>query len=152
MIGWGIGYLVAHPEICKIVAQTHKHLNMNTCTFIQKGSCAVFSLPKNYLDDYKNILKDKLAYLNDCLMKINTIRMVEPQAGLFSFLNILRTGLTADEFSSQFLLKYHVATHPGDFFGTHWNDHIRISLTAELHDFKMAIQKLVQYASSLRAI
>jgi len=96
MTGWRIGYLVANKDLTRTISKLNQHINANTCTFIQKGVCSAFSLSSNFLSEYKEGLKKKAKFMYNILSKNKRLDIIPPRGGLFSFLNISKTGMNSD--------------------------------------------------------
>jgi aspartate aminotransferase len=149
MTGWRIGYLAANDQIIKIVSKLQQHINTNTCTFVQKGACAAFSLGEEHIDAYNQELQNKASFLVDTLALNNKLRINPPSGGLFGFLNVSKTGLSSDDFAHSLLLNMNVAVTPGVGFGKNWDDHVRISLAANIEDFKDGIKLIDKFVNEL---
>lgn len=150
MTGWRIGYLTANSEIINIISKLQQHINTNTCTFIQKGTCAAFSLSSDYLDSYKDELREKASFAATIFNSNERLKLNSPMGGLFAFINISKTGLSSDAFSSELLLKMGVAVTPGIAFGDAWDDHVRISFVAPKKDFEEGIRLIDKFSNELK--
>lgn len=139
MTGWRIGYLVANDDLAKTIFKIQQHTNTNTCTFIQKGVCSAFNLPKDYLNNYKKQLQNNIQILNE------NLDIIQPQGGMFAFLNISKTGLTSDQFATKLLEETSVALTPGISFGENWNDYVRISLVPDTPTFEKGIKLIKEF-------
>lgn len=152
MTGWRIGYLTANKEVIKIVSKIQQHINTNTCTFVQKGACAAFSLSNGHVSSYNKELKDKASLMADIIESNHWLSLVPPMGGLFAFLNISRTGLSSDDFSFNLLSKKDVAVIPGVSFGEQWDDHVRISLVAGKDEFEDGIKRIDRFVREIKGI
>jgi aspartate/methionine/tyrosine aminotransferase len=149
MSGWRIGYLIADEGLTKTISEIQKIVNNNVCTFIQKGACSVFSLDKTYLEDYKKMLMINKKILLT-MVKNNNKLSLTGGGGCFAFLNILKTGIDSDNFSTRLLEEKNVATNPGKIFGNKWDDHIRISLLSENKCFIKGISLIDEFVRELK--
>jgi aspartate/methionine/tyrosine aminotransferase len=149
MTGWRIGYLAAHSQIIRIISKLQQHMNTNTCTFVQKGACASFSLDPDYLNFYIKQLKTNVDAMIDTLKANSKIHLIAPKGGLFSFINISKAGLKSDEFAYKLLAKKNVALTPGISFGDNWDDHVRISLATGSDDFKEGMELIDEFVRGL---
>jgi len=150
MTGWRIGYLVAPLAIAQHIAEMQHHINTNVCTFVQKGSCAAFSLPADYLSSFLIVLQKNAAELQKMVSRNTLLKLVQPQGSQFCFLNISGLGLGSDEFCTKLVESKGVAATPGIVFGDNWNDHIRISLGVDEVEFAKGVQYLEEFVQELR--
>jgi aspartate/methionine/tyrosine aminotransferase len=150
MTGWRIGYLAADDHrIIKTIARLQQHSITHTCTFVQKGACAAFDLPSDYILSYKKELLEKVTFLSRHLASNAKLDLVPPQSGLFAFLDISGSGLTSDEFAYNLLLEKNVALTPGISFGRNWDNHVRISLAAHKDEFEEGVALVDQFTKEL---
>ncbi len=145
MTGWRIGYLVAPLPLAKQIAEMQHHINTNVCTFVQKGSCAAFSLTADYLSSFRSLLRKNAAELQKMVSRNKSLKLVQPQGSQFCFLNISELRLRSDEFCTQLVEKKGVAATPGITFGDNWDDHIRISLGVDEVEFAKGVRYLEEF-------
>lgn len=150
MTGWRIGYLVAPLDIAHHIAEMQHHINTNVCTFVQKGSCAAFSLPADYLLSFRTLVQKNALELQKMVLRNTRLTLVPPQGSQFCFLNISRLGLGSDEFCTRLVEQKGVAATPGIVFGENWDDHIRISLGVEEVEFAKGVQYLEEFVRELQ--
>ena len=150
MTGWRIGYLhVPDEALLGLMSKLQQHHNTNTATFIQHAALAAFDLPEDYLDAYNGQLAANHLALEEMVAKNSRLSLVDSDGGLFAFLDISKTGVTADEFSTGLLEQGSVATIPGVVFGASWNRHIRISLATNCGEFLQGVECLGEFARGL---
>ena len=145
MTGWRIGYLVAPLPLAQHIAEIQHHINTNVCTFVQKGSCAAFSLTTDYLSSFRSLLRKNTAELQKMVSQNKNLKLVQPQGSQFCFLNISDLGVGSDEFCSKLVETKGVAATPGIVFGDNWDDHIRISLGVDEAGFAKGVHYLEEF-------
>ncbi len=145
MTGWRIGYLVAPLPLAQQIAEMQHHINTNVCTFVQKGSCAAFSLTTDYLSSFRSLIRKNAAELQKMVSQNKSLKLVQPQGSQFCFLNISELGLRSDEFCTKLVEKKGVAATPGIIFGDNWDDHIRISLGVDEVEFAKGVRYLEEF-------
>ena len=145
MTGWRIGFVVANDDIIKKIASLSMHINTNVNTFIQKGLINAYNLNENFIKDFKNNIIKKSEYLDRVANKKHCLNLILPDGGFFAFLNIEKTKLSSDKFSYYLLKKYNVAVTPGIIFGKKWDNYIRVSMSANIREFKDGIKLLCKY-------
>ena len=149
MTGWRIGYMHAPKKIMDKVVKIQQHINTNVPVFTQKAAIKAIEMPKNSIRKYNKILLNNFDYLNSSLKKTNKLNVNQSFGGLFSFVNISKTNLNSDRFCYLFLKEFNVATIPGKFFGSSWDNHIRLSLCCDPKNFKIGIKNLIKFLKKL---
>lgn len=150
MTGWRLGYVIAPLPIAQHIAEMQHHVNTNVCTFIQKGACAAFSLPADYLSSFRTLLQKNALELQKMISQNGLLSLVQPQGSQFCFINISGSGLGSDEFCTKLVESKGVAATPGMVFGEHWDDHIRISLGVDEAEFAKGVHYLEEFVQELR--
>ena len=149
MTGWRLGYASIPDDLKSKVLKIQQHMNTNTCTFIQKAVASVDVLDETYLVNYREKLKNRSEIVSHWATNTNSLSLVKPQAGFFTFLNIADTNLTSNEFCAQLIEEVGVATTPGLAFGAEWDDHIRLSFAVPEHTLNDGLQRVSGFLQSL---
>ncbi len=149
MTGWRIGYVYTKNKLLDIMFKINQHLITNVPLFIQDASIEAL---KNHDNQIKKFNKELRLNYEYCLLKLSKLGFKIPSyvGGMFIFIDISRFGLRSDIFCEKLLSEYKVAATPGIFFGSNWDSHIRISLSNYKNEFKIAINKLVNFISYLK--
>lgn len=150
MTGWRIGYVAAPLAIAQHIAEMQHHINTNVCTFVQKGTCAVFSLPTDYLLSFRTLVQKNALELQKMVLRNTILKLVPPQGSQFCFFNISGLGLGSDEFCARLVEQKGVAATPGIVFGKNWDDHIRISLGVDEAEFAKGVRYIEEFVKELR--
>jgi aspartate/methionine/tyrosine aminotransferase len=106
-------------------------------------------MPEEYLKGYKKELSNNSDAMVKKLSSNESLGIVAPEGGFFGFVDISRTGLKSDNFACRLLAERSVAVTPGALFSSDWDDHIRVSLVADGHDFVEGINRLDDFVRSL---
>jgi len=149
MTGWRLGYCCAPEKIAKIMTLISQHINTNVCTFIQKGACAIKNIPDVYLKNFITQIKTNAQLLNATIKETKNLSLVSPNGSFFGFINISKTNMESDKFCSKLLIDKGVAITPGISFGSNWDDHIRVSLSASTKDFEEGMKRLKEWSEEL---
>ena len=86
------------------------------------------------------------ARLIHTLLHGNTLRVHQPEAGMFTVVDIRATGLSGEVFARQLLDSEHVAVMPGESFGQGLNGWLRISLTRPDDEITEACRRIAAFA------
>lgn len=149
MTGWRIGYIFTKNKLLDLMYKINQHLITNVPLFIQDASIEALKNHDNQIKKFNKELKFNYEYL---LLKLSKLGFKIPSyvGGMFIFIDISKFGLKSDIFCEKLLNEYKVAATPGIFFGSNWDSHIRISLSNYKNEFKLAINKLTNFISSLK--
>ena len=150
MTGWRIGYLVAPHSLIPTICKIQQHINTNVAPFTQRAALRALEIPKEYLSNYNSQLLSNFNSLKEEVENNQFLSLSPSKGGLFSFINISKTGLKSDEFSSGLLKKYLVASTPGINFGKNWDNYIRVSLAIPEDLFKVGIKYLSNFSKNLK--
>ena len=150
MTGWRIGYVHCLKNFVPIVSKIAQHWNTNVPTFIQKALITSFSIDNNFINEFNFKLSSNATEIMKVVSSLEELELVSPQGGLFCFMNIKKTGINSDEFSSGgYFKKKKVATIPGKAFGDDYDDHIRISLITGHDKFNIGLERIVSFVNQL---
>jgi aspartate aminotransferase len=149
MTGWRLGYITGPKDVMKVISYLQLHSATHPCLFAQKGACAAFDLPKEYFQKIKDDLFGKAKFLEKRLVGNERLHFNTPKSGMFALLDISGTGFTSGDFAYRLLKEKDVATTPGITLGGSWNDHVRISLSAEKEEFEEGVLLLEEFVNAL---
>ncbi len=151
MTGWRIGYIYTKNKLLDLMLKINQHLITNVPLFIQDASVEALRNHDLQIKKFNRVLKANYEYLS---LKLSRSGFQIPSyvGGMFIFINISKYGMKSDLFCEKLLKEFKVATTPGIFFGSSWDNYIRISLSNYKNEFKSAINKLLTFTSSLNKI
>lgn len=139
MTGWRLGYGIGARAIIAKMNKLQQHINTNTCTFVQKGACAIYRNEADHIAPYVQQLQERIAYFGSEVNKLPYASGVMPKAGFFYFADISKTGMDSNTFCSELLKKTGIASTPGLAFGADWDDHVRFSFAVPMATLERAI-------------
>jgi len=139
MTGWRLGYAIGPGHIIAKMNRLQQHINTNTCTFIQKGACAIYQNQECHLKPYIQELEKRMKFFHEEIRKIEYMDGVMPCAGFFYFADISKTGMDSNTFCSELLKKTGIASTPGIAFGPEWDNHVRFSVAVPMEVLERAI-------------
>ncbi|MBQ8971717.1 MAG: pyridoxal phosphate-dependent aminotransferase [Clostridia bacterium] len=145
MTGWRLGYAIGVREIIGKMNKLQQHINTNTCTFVQKGACAIYRHEPDHIGPYVAELERRIAYFHEAVNALPYMKGVRPQAGFFYFVDISATGADSNAFCADLLRKTGIASTPGIAFGPEWNDHVRFSFAVPMATLERATALLQGY-------
>lgn len=149
MTGWRLGYVIASEERIASMLRVHQQLGATCCSFGQYGAFAALTGPQQCLEDMRIAYETRMHLVVKHIQSMDKLSCVQPQGGLYVYINVEKTGLDGETFAMRFLDEEKVATMPGVVFGETGTSFIRLSIAASEEDLEKAMQRLNQFLSRL---
>jgi aspartate aminotransferase len=151
MTGWRLGFGLAPAPVISAMAKLQSQSTSNPTSIVQKAAVAALKGPQDCVaemrKDYIRLRDQVLAGLG----AINGIKCARPEGAFYVYPNIsafLGRGINSPaEFARKLLHEAHVATVPGEGFGT--NEHIRISYATSDKELDRGLERLRNFVASL---
>ena len=150
MTGWRLGYAYGPAEIIKQMLKIHQFAIM--CAPTTSQYAAVEAL-KNGDEDVAMMREQydaRRRYLMERFKEMG-LECFEPFGAFYVFPCIKEFGMTSDEFANRLLQTKKVAVVPGTAFGDSGEGFIRISYAYSLDDLKIALERVEEFVTELRA-
>ena len=150
MTGWRLGYACGPAAIIEQMTKIHQFAIM--CAPTTSQYAAVEALRNG--DDDLLILRDAYNQRRRFLMnafKEMGLECFEPFGAFYVFPCIKEFGLTSEEFATRLLQEEKVAVVPGTAFGDCGEGFLRISYAYSIENLKVAIGRMEDFISRLRA-
>jgi aspartate aminotransferase len=152
MTGWRLGYAIAPTPVVAAMQKLQSQSTSNPTSIVQKAAVAALTGPQQCVEDMRQEyirLRDHVVTL---LRAIPGVQCSIPQGAFYAYPNISaffgRSGVnTAAELAGRLLRDAHVATVPGEGFGT--RDHIRISYATSFAELDRGIERTRNFLLSL---
>jgi aspartate/methionine/tyrosine aminotransferase len=128
-----------------VMLNIHQQLNTNTAAFIQQAALAALTGSQECLHRYVAELKNRAALFADFCARTPQVSGSRIEGGFFGLLNIGRTRLDSDEFSTRLLDETGVAVIPGISFGNDFDDWVRVSLCASTDQLKEGLRRIEEF-------
>ena len=93
--------------------------------------------------------KRRRDYLVEEINKMQHFSCKKPEGAFYIFMNIKKSGMTADEFCAYAIDKYRLATIPGTAFGRNGEGYVRLSYASSMEVLQKAISILHQIDQEL---
>jgi aspartate aminotransferase len=151
MTGWRMGYALAPAPVISAMAKLQSQATSSPTAFVQKAAVAALKGPQDCVAEMrKEYIKLRDRVLAG-LQAIPGIKCARPEGAFYVYPNISAflggSVKTPAEFARKLLHEAHVATVPGEGFGT--NEHIRISYATSEKDLDRGIERLRGFVQSL---
>jgi aspartate aminotransferase len=149
MTGWRLGYAIVPPSL----RQTYGQLIINTIscapTFAQLGAVAALTGPQDDVEAMVAEFRIRRDLVVDGLNAIPGIECRRPAGAFYVFPSIVGTGLSGAVVAERLLHEAGVCVLPGNGFGAHGDDHIRISYAASRTSLTEALGRIGAFVDGL---
>ncbi|HEX3104754.1 MAG TPA: pyridoxal phosphate-dependent aminotransferase [Terriglobales bacterium] len=152
MTGWRMGYALAPAAVVAAMQKLQSQSTSNPTSIVQKAAVAALNGSQQCVAEmraeYIQLRDHVLAGLN----QIKGIRCSRPEGAFYVYPNISaflgRKGLNSPaEFARKLLHEAHVASVPGEGFGT--QEHIRLSYATSQKELDRGLERLRDFVNSL---
>jgi aspartate aminotransferase len=152
MTGWRLGYALAPAQIVNAMQKLQSQSTSNPTSIVQKAAVAALSGPQERVEEMRREYIQLRDHIVNGLNAIPGIKCTMPEGAFYAFPNISsffgRSGLkSAADVADKLLREAHVATVPGEGFGT--RDHIRISYATSIKELDRGLEKMRKFFGSL---
>ncbi len=152
MTGWRMGYALAPAPVIAAMQKLQSQSTSNPTSIVQKAAVAALSGPQQCVAEMRAEYIRLRDYMVNGLRAIPGLECTNPEGAFYVYPNISaffgRGGINSPaDFSRGLLHQAHVATVPGEGFGTH--QHIRISYATSQKELDRGLERLRRFASSL---
>lgn len=152
MTGWRLGYLLGPAALISNVNKLQSHATSNPASIVQKAAMEALTGPMDevygMLEQYRTRREYVVAALND----IPGVDCPQPNGAFYGYPNVScafgKGGVESSmDFAGKLLREAHVATVPGEAFGT--SEHIRLSYAASMEDLEEGIRRIRDFIAGL---
>jgi aspartate aminotransferase len=152
MTGWRMGYALAPAQLVNAMQKLQSQSTSNPTSIVQKAAVAALNGPQQVVEDMRREYIQLRDHIVNGLRAIPSIKCTMPEGAFYAFPNISsffgRSGInSAAELGNKLLREAHVATVPGEGFGT--SDHIRISYATSVKELDRGLEKMRKFFASL---
>ena len=149
MTGWRLGYALGPEEIISQMTKLHQFCIMSSPTTAQYAAIEALKHGDDDIEKMKQEYKMRKHFIVGSFQKLG-LPCFEPKGAFYCFPCIKSTGLTSEEFSTQLILKKHVAVVPGDAFGESGEGFIRVSYCNSLSNIAEAMRRIKDFLDELK--
>ena len=151
MTGWRLGYALAPAPVIAAMQKLQSQSTSNPTSIVQKAAVAALKGPQECVAEMR---KEYIQLRDHILRGLGTIpgmKCTKPEGAFYVYPNISaflgRSVKSPAEFAKQLLHKAHVATVPGEGFGT--DEHVRISYATSQKELDRGIERLRDFVKTL---
>jgi aspartate aminotransferase len=152
MTGWRLGYTLGPATVVAAVQKLQSQSTSNPTSFVQKAAVAALKGPQQCVEDMRQEYIKLRDHVVNGLRAIPGIHCTMPQGAFYAYPNVSafigRGGIkSASDVAGKLLREFHVATVPGEGFGT--KDHIRISYATSMAELDRGLERMQKFFGSL---
>lgn len=152
MTGWRLGYALAPAPVISAMQKLQSQSTSNPTSIVQKAAVTALTGPQQCIAEMRTEyikLRDNVV---SGLRAIPGVQCTLPEGAFYAYPNISaflgRGGIgSASELAARLLREAHVATVPGEGFGT--TDHIRVSYATSMKELDRGLERMRKFLASL---
>jgi len=152
MTGWRLGYALGPSAVIHAMSKLQSQSTSNPTSIVQKAAVAALRGPQDCVEQMRREYIELRDHVVKGLRSIPGITCTLPEGAFYAYPNISaflgRGGVrSASDVAGRLLREAHVATVPGEGFGT--SDHIRVSYAASKAELDRGIERMRKFLAGL---
>jgi aspartate aminotransferase len=152
MTGWRLGYALAPAPVVSAMQKLQSQSTSNPTSIVQKAAVAALTGSQQCVADMRAEYIRLRDHVVNGLRSIPGVRCTQPEGAFYAYPNISayfgRSGMkSASDLAGRLLREAHVATVPGEGFGT--TDHIRVSYATSAKELDRGLERMRKFLASL---
>jgi aspartate aminotransferase len=152
MTGWRLGYALAPSAVVSAMQKLQSQSTSNPASIVQKAAVAALNGPQQCVTDMRAEYIHLRDHVVDGLRSIPGVKCTLPEGAFYSYPNVSaffgRSGVeSASDLAGKLLREAHVATVPGEGFGT--RDHIRVSYATSVAELDRGLERMRGFLAAL---
>jgi aspartate aminotransferase len=148
MTGWRVGYLVAPPDLARILTGMQEPIISCVNTPAQMAALAAVTGPQDVvreMSDSYRVRRDELLGVLDR----GGLPSSRPSGAFYVWTDVSEAGEPSMDFARSLIEREHVAVAPGSAFGELGEGYVRLSLASSREDLREGTSRLVQHVRLL---
>ncbi len=150
MTGWRVGYIIAHPDIVKVMFRMYTHTVTCLSAFIQKAAVVAFDCPDE-VEAMRKVYEERRDYMLKHLAEIPGVKCMNTEGTFYMWLHV-DCPWTTQELCAKLLEDYGVATVPGEAYGVTEKGHVRMSFANSTATIQEAVEQWKKFGEELKSI
>jgi aspartate aminotransferase len=152
MTGWRLGYALAPAPVVSAMQKLQSQSTSNPTSIVQKAAVAALTGSQHCVADMRAEYIQLRDHVVNGLRAIPEVRCTMPEGAFYAYPNVSayfgRGRIkSASDLAGKLLRDAHVATVPGEGFGTH--DHIRVSYATSVKELDRGLERMRKFLASL---
>ena len=152
MTGWRLGYALAPAAVISAMQKLQSQSTSNPTSIVQKAAVAGLKGPQQCVEDMRSEYIRLRDHVVKGLRSIPGVSCTLPEGAFYAYPNVSsffgRGGVkSASDVAGRLLRETHLATVPGEGFGT--RDHIRVSYATSAAELDRGLERMRKFFASL---
>jgi aspartate aminotransferase len=152
MTGWRLGYALAPAAVTSAMQKLQSQSTSNPTSIVQKAAVAALKGPQQCVEEMRAEYIQLRDHVVNGLRAIPGVKCTMPEGAFYAYPNISaffgRGGVnSASEVAGKLLREAHVATVPGEGFGT--GSHIRVSYATSTAELDRGLERMRKFLGAL---
>jgi aspartate aminotransferase len=152
MTGWRLGYALGPAAVVSAMQKLQSQSTSNPTSIVQKAAVAALKGPQQCVSDMRAEYIRLRDHVIGGLRSIPGVKCEMPEGAFYAYPNVStffgRSGVkSASDLAGKLLREAHVATVPGEGFGT--RDHIRVSYATSIAELDRGLERLRKFLAAL---
>jgi aspartate aminotransferase len=152
MTGWRLGYALGPAAVVAAMQKLQSQSTSNPTSIVQKAAVAALKGPQQCVTDMREEYINLRDHVVNGLRSISGVRCTLPEGAFYAYPNVSaffgRGGVkSASDLAGKLLREAHVATVPGEGFGT--RDHIRVSYATSMAELERGLERMRKFLVGL---
>jgi aspartate aminotransferase len=148
MTGWRVGYLVAPPDLAKLLTGMQEPIISCVNTPAQMAALAAVTGPQDVVREMREAYR---ARRDELLGKLDSggLPSSHPSGAFYVWTDVSEAGLPSMDFARSLIEQEHVAVAPGSAFGELGEGYVRLSLASSREDLLEGASRLARFVHLL---
>ena len=152
MTGWRLGYALGPVPVITAIQKLQSQSTSNPTSIVQKAAVAAMKGPQQCVEDMRLEYIKLRDHVVKGLRSIPGVECTLPEGAFYGYPNISaffgRSGMnSASDIAGKLLREAHVATVPGEGFGT--REHIRVSYATSMAELNRGLERMRKFFAAL---
>jgi len=152
MTGWRLGYALAPAAVVSAMAKLQSQCTSNPTSIVQKAAVAALKGPQQCVEDMRREYIKLRDHVVNGLRAIPGVKCTLPEGAFYAYPNLSAffgkgSLKSAADVAGRLLREAHVATVPGEGFGT--SDHIRVSYATSIGQLDRGLERMRKFLAAL---
>jgi len=152
MTGWRLGYALAPAAVVSAMHKLQSQSTSNPTSIVQKAAVAALKGPQECVVEMRAEYIHLRDHVVNGLRSIPGVKCTLPEGAFYAYPNVssffgLGGVKSASDLAGKLLREVHVATVPGEGFGT--RDHIRVSYATSTAELDRGLERMRRFLAAL---
>jgi aspartate aminotransferase len=148
MTGWRVGYLVAPPDLAKLLTGMQEPIISCVNTPAQMAAVAAVTGPQDIVREMREAYRARRDELLG-ILDSGRLPSSQPSGAFYVWTDVSEAGVPSMDFARSLIEREHVAVAPGSAFGELGEGYVRLSLASSREDLIDGASRLARFVHML---